>query len=85
MAATPAVAYSNGALIYNEGSNFSLGANLGLALFAANIAAWGQVEQTIAGGQQAYKALKYAPFPVVGLAIGEHPNVRCNSRVVEEV
>ena len=29
-------------VIYNEASNFSLGANLGLALFAANIAAWGK-------------------------------------------
>jgi 3-hydroxyacyl-CoA dehydrogenase len=61
-------------VIYNEGSNFSLGANLGLALFAANIAAWGNVEQSIAAGQQAYKALKYAPFPVVaapaGMALG---------------
>ena len=27
-------------VIYNEGGNFSVGANIGLALFAANIAAW---------------------------------------------
>ena len=33
-------------VVYNEGSNFSVGANLGLALFAANIAAWQQIEQT---------------------------------------
>ncbi|HBK06878.1 MAG TPA: 3-hydroxyacyl-CoA dehydrogenase [Acetobacteraceae bacterium] len=61
-------------VIYNEGSNFSLGANLGLALFAANIAAWGEIEKSIAAGQNAYKALKYAPFPVVaapaGMALG---------------
>jgi 3-hydroxyacyl-CoA dehydrogenase len=61
-------------VIYNEGSNFSLGANLGLALFAANIAAWGEIEKLVAAGQQAYKALKYAPFPVVaapaGIALG---------------
>ncbi|HEY1414244.1 MAG TPA: 3-hydroxyacyl-CoA dehydrogenase NAD-binding domain-containing protein, partial [Rhodopila sp.] len=61
-------------VIYNEGSNFSLGANLGLALFAANIAAWGEIEKLIAAGQKAYKALKYAPFPVVaapaGMALG---------------
>jgi 3-hydroxyacyl-CoA dehydrogenase len=61
-------------VIYNEGSNFSLGANLGLALFAANIAAWGEIDKQIAAGQQAYKALKYAPFPVVaapaGMALG---------------
>jgi 3-hydroxyacyl-CoA dehydrogenase len=39
-------------VIYNEGENFSLGANLGLALFAANIAAWGEIDKLIAGGQQ---------------------------------
>jgi len=57
-------------LIYNDGSNFSAGANLGLALFALNIAAWGEVEKLVAGGQKAYKALKYAPFPVVGAPAG---------------
>ena len=61
-------------VVYNEGSNFSLGANLGLALFAANIGAWGEIEKQLAAGQKAYKALKYAPFPVVvapaGMALG---------------
>jgi 3-hydroxyacyl-CoA dehydrogenase len=61
-------------VIYNEGSNFSLGANLGLMLFAANIAAWGEIEKLLAAGQRTIKALKYAPFPVVaapaGMALG---------------
>lgn len=61
-------------VVYNEGSVFSAGANLGLALFAANIALWPQIEELVAGGQRAYKSLKYAPFPVVsapsGLALG---------------
>jgi 3-hydroxyacyl-CoA dehydrogenase len=57
-------------VIYNDGSNFSAGANLGLALFALNIAAWGEVEKLVAAGQKAYKALKYAPFPVVGAPAG---------------
>ena len=61
-------------VIYNEGTNFSLGANLGLALFVANIAAWAELDKSVAAGQQAYKALKYAPFPVVaapaGMALG---------------
>jgi 3-hydroxyacyl-CoA dehydrogenase len=57
-------------VVYNEGSNFSAGANLGLALFAVNIAAWSEIDKLIAGGQQAYKALKYAPFPVVGAPAG---------------
>lgn len=57
-------------VVYNEGSNFSAGANLGLALFAVNIAAWGEIEKLVAGGQQTYKAMKYAPFPVVGAPAG---------------
>lgn len=57
-------------VIYNEGSNFSVGANLGLALFAANIAAWTEIANLIEQGQQTYKALKYAPFPVVGAPSG---------------
>lgn len=62
---------SYGALvIYNEGTNFSVGANLGTALFAANIAAWSEIEKAVVAGQQTYKALKYAPFPVVGAPAG---------------
>lgn len=61
-------------VIYNEGSAFSAGANLGLAMFAMNIALWPQIEELISGGQRTYRALKYAPFPVVsapsGIALG---------------
>ncbi len=57
-------------VIYNEGSNFSVGANLGLALFAVNIGMWPQIAEMVKGGQDAYMALKYAPFPVVGAPSG---------------
>jgi 3-hydroxyacyl-CoA dehydrogenase len=57
-------------VIYNEGTAFSAGANLGLALFAVNIAAWPILEQMITEGQAVYKGLKYAPFPVVGAPSG---------------
>ena len=57
-------------VIYNEGENFSLGANIGLALFAANMAAWGEIEKSVAAGQKLLKALKYAPFPVVAAPFG---------------
>ena len=57
-------------VVYNEGSNFSVGANVGLALFAANIAMWPAVENMVQIGQQTYKLLKYAPFPVVGAPSG---------------
>jgi 3-hydroxyacyl-CoA dehydrogenase len=65
---------SNGAwkalVIHNEGENFSVGANLGLFIFAINIALWPQVESGIEAGQKAYRALKFANFPVVGAPSG---------------
>ena len=74
-------------MIYNEGQNFSVGANLGLALFAANIAAWGEIEKLVAAGQQTYKALKYAPFPVVsapaGMALGGGCEILLHSDAVQ--
>lgn len=57
-------------VIYNEGTNFSAGVNLGLALFVANVGSWPVVENIVAEGQKAYQALKYAPFPVVGAPSG---------------
>ena len=57
-------------VVYNEGPNFSVGANLGLALFALNVGLWGQIEELVAKGQQVYRALKYAPFPTVGAPSG---------------
>jgi len=59
-----------GLVIYNEGANFSVGANLGLMMMAANTAAWDDIDATVRGGQRAYMALKYAPFPVVGAPSG---------------
>jgi len=41
-----------------------------LLMFTANTAAWDDIEATVGAGQQAYKALKYAPFPVVGAPAG---------------
>lgn len=60
----------NALVIHNEGDNFSVGANIGLALFAANTAAWSQIEEMVKLGQDTYRALKYAPFPVVGAPSG---------------
>ena len=57
-------------VIYNEARDFSVGANLGLALFAANMAAWSEIDKLVCAGQQTYKALKYAPFPVVSAPAG---------------
>ncbi|HKF61287.1 MAG TPA: 3-hydroxyacyl-CoA dehydrogenase NAD-binding domain-containing protein [Dongiaceae bacterium] len=57
-------------VIHNEGDNFSVGLNLGLALFSANLALWPMIEDMVQTGQQTYKAVKYAPFPVVGAPSG---------------
>ncbi|MGQ9365831.1 3-hydroxyacyl-CoA dehydrogenase NAD-binding domain-containing protein [Azospirillum sp. A39] len=61
-------------VVHNEGDNFSVGANLGLALFALNVALWPQIEEMVEAGQRTYRALKRAPFPVVaapsGMALG---------------
>jgi len=57
-------------VIHNEGTNFSVGANIGVGLFAANMALWQVVEEEVQMGQEAYKALKHAPFPVVGAPAG---------------
>ena len=74
-------------VIYNEGTNFSVGANLGVALFAANIAAWSEVEKGVEAGQKAYQALKYAPFPVVaapaGMALGGGCEILLHSDAIQ--
>jgi 3-hydroxyacyl-CoA dehydrogenase len=57
-------------VLHNEADNFSVGANIGIALFAANVAAWPVIEASVAAGQQTFKALKYAPFPTVGAPSG---------------
>jgi len=57
-------------VIHNEATNFSVGANVGLALFAANIAAWPKITESVKQGQDIYKKLKFAPFPVIGAPSG---------------
>lgn len=74
-------------VIYNEGSHFSAGANLGLAMFAMNIALWPQIEELVTGGQKTYMALKHAPFPVVsapsGMALGGGTEILLHSDYVQ--
>ncbi len=57
-------------VLYNDAENFSVGANIGLALFAANIGMWPVLDDLITQGQNVMKALKFAPFPVVGAPAG---------------
>ncbi|WP_428607850.1 3-hydroxyacyl-CoA dehydrogenase NAD-binding domain-containing protein [Sedimenticola sp.] len=66
-------------VLHNEGDNYSVGANLGLLLFAANLGTWDQIEEMVEGGQETYRALKYAPFPVVGAPSGMALGGGCES------
>ncbi|MBT5107695.1 MAG: 3-hydroxyacyl-CoA dehydrogenase/enoyl-CoA hydratase family protein [Rhodospirillaceae bacterium] len=74
-------------VIYNEGSQFSVGANVGLLLIPAFLHAWFLVGPLVAMGQKAYKRLKFAPFPVVsapsGLALGGGCEVLLHSDAVQ--
>jgi len=59
-----------GVVIGNDGSNFSVGANLGLSSFVTNIGAWEEAEKFVFGGQIAFMMLKHGNFPVVGASSG---------------
>ncbi len=74
-------------VIYNEGSNFSVGANIGLALFAANIGMWDTIAELVAKGQSVYQKLKHSSFPVVsapsGMALGGGCEILLHSNAVQ--
>jgi len=76
-----------GLVIGNDADNFSVGANLGFMLMAANIAAWKQISDVIRAGQHAMMALKHAPFPVVsslsGMALGGGCEIVLHSNAVQ--
>ena len=50
-------------VIYNEASNFSVGANIWLLSIAMKLRAWPVVRALVGYGQKAYQRLKHAPFP----------------------
>ena len=59
-----------GLVIGNDGTNFSAGANLGLASFICNVGAWDEVYKFVHGGQLTFMSLKHGNFPVVGASSG---------------
>ena len=59
-----------GLVIHNDGENFSAGADLGEALFAIGAGAWDRLAAAAELGQGTFRAMKYAPFPVVGAPAG---------------
>ena len=63
-----------GLVIANQGTNFSVGANLALLVMAIAEGAWDEVGLTVSAFQKAMMAVKYARVPVVaaphGMALG---------------
>jgi len=57
-------------VIGNDGAQFSVGANLKLALEGIGRGAWDEIAGFAEAGQIAFRALRHAPFPVVGAAHG---------------
>ncbi|OYV36883.1 MAG: 3-hydroxyacyl-CoA dehydrogenase [Rhodospirillales bacterium 20-64-7] len=51
-------------------TNFSTGANIGMASMMANIRLWGKIEGSIKDGQKLYQAMRYADFPIVAAPAG---------------
>ena len=59
-----------GLVIHNDAEHFSAGVNLREAVAAFHAGAWDQLAEAAASGQRAFRAMKYAPFPVVGAPAG---------------
>jgi 3-hydroxyacyl-CoA dehydrogenase len=74
-------------VIYNEGSNFSVGANIWLLSIAMKLRAWPVVRALVGYGQKVYQRLKHAPFPVVaapaGMALGGGCEILLHSSAVQ--
>jgi 3-hydroxyacyl-CoA dehydrogenase len=74
-------------VIYNEGSNFSVGANIWLLSIAVKLRAWPVVRALVSYGQKVYQRLKHAPFPVVaapaGMALGGGCEILLHSSAVQ--
>lgn len=74
-------------VIYNEGSIFSAGANLSKVMPDIEAENWDAVEKFARAGQSAYKALKFADFPVVsapsGMALGGGCEVLLNVNSIQ--
>jgi 3-hydroxyacyl-CoA dehydrogenase len=76
-----------GLVLYNEGSNFSVGANILMLLVTGKLRLWGLVDWILRDGQQTFAGLKYAPFPVVAaphnMALGGGCEIVLHAHAVE--
>ena len=60
----------NGLVVANHGENFSVGANLGLVVMAAQMQNWDMLEQVVKSLQDANMRMKYGTKPVVTCPAG---------------
>jgi 3-hydroxyacyl-CoA dehydrogenase len=58
-------------VVHNEGADFSLGANLGLAQYAAKAKQFWVIDKMVQAGQETYKRIKYFKHPVVSAPSGK--------------
>lgn len=59
-----------GLVIHNNGTNFSVGANIAMLLVTAKLRLWPLIRWILKHGQGTFMNLKYAAFPVVGAPSG---------------
>ncbi|CCQ73248.1 3-hydroxyacyl-CoA dehydrogenase/enoyl-CoA hydratase family protein [Magnetospira sp. QH-2] len=57
-------------VIANDGTNFSVGANIAMLLVTGKLRLWPLINWILSHGQKTFARLKYAPFPVVGAPSG---------------
>ncbi len=57
-------------VIHNEGTNFSVGANIALAKMAGDAKQYWAIDKIVKQGQDTYRDMKFAPYPVVGASHG---------------
>ncbi|MFZ2587146.1 MAG: 3-hydroxyacyl-CoA dehydrogenase NAD-binding domain-containing protein [Alphaproteobacteria bacterium] len=57
-------------VIHNEGSNFSVGANIGMLMVAAQLHLWPFISWILWYGQTTMQRMKYAPIPIVAAPFG---------------
>tara|TARA_R110000868_G_scaffold190862_1_gene434875 strand:+ start:176279 stop:178609 length:2331 start_codon:yes stop_codon:yes gene_type:complete len=76
-----------GMVVYNEASNFSVGANIGLIIAVTKLRLWPAVRWIIRKGQTTFMKMKYSNFPVVGapsgLALGGGCEVLLHCNAIE--
>ncbi len=76
-----------GLVLYNEGSNFSVGANIMMLLVTGKLRLWPLIDWILRDGQNTFEAMKYAEFPVVAapanMALGGGCEVVLHAHAVE--